>query len=279
MKNTLKPQMHVMGISCRTTNREAHQNIPQLWGRIQNEPILENIPNKVSNEIIALYCEYESDHTQAYTLIVGCEVSHIDQIPQGMVAKTVPAAIYSVFPVQGESPKEIFETWQTVWKSDLKRAYTYDMEVYDANKVTLFISSKEFQVEERESFYSSHESILFDGLNKNAFKAKGMQPIQSFGFFIKDAKNTVAGVTGIHMYGCQYVDMLWVDEAYREKGLGTLLIQAAEDLARKHRCTFATVNTMDFEAFAFYQKLGYNIEFTREGFEKGAKMYLLRKSI
>ena len=33
-------------------------------------------------------------------------------------------------------------------------------------------------------------------------------------------------------------------------------------------CTFATVNTMDWEALPFYQKLGYEVECIRDGFEK-----------
>jgi len=45
------------------------------------------------------------------------------------------------------------------------------------------------------------------------------------------------------------------------------------------RSIFATVNTMDWEALSFYQKLGYNIEFTREGFEKDSKMFMLRKKL
>jgi hypothetical protein len=36
---------------------------------------------------------------------------------------------------------------------------------------------------------------------------------------------------------------------------------------------------MDWEALPFYQKLGYEVEFTREGFQKNSKMYFLRKEL
>jgi hypothetical protein len=39
----------------------------------------------------------------------------------------------------------------------------------------------------------------------------------------------------------------------------------AENLGRKHGASFVTLNTMDWEALPFYQKLGYSIEFTRVG--------------
>lgn len=54
---------------------------------------------------------------------------------------------------------------------------------------------------------------------------------------------------------------------------------SSEKIARERKCTFATVNTMDWEALPFYQKLGYSIEFVREGYDKASKMYLLRKEL
>jgi hypothetical protein len=36
---------------------------------------------------------------------------------------------------------------------------------------------------------------------------------------------------------------------------------------------------MGWEALPFYQKLGYSIEFVREGFEKESKMYMLRREL
>ena len=53
----------------------------------------------------------------------------------------------------------------------------------------------------------------------------------------------------------------------------------AEKAEKEHGALFATLNTMDWEALPFYQKLGYSIEFTREGYEKNSKMFMLRKSL
>lgn len=122
--------------------------------------------------------------------------------------------------------------------------------------------------------------LLFQGINAESAKAKGMRPIESFGFFLRDDSNTVAGgITCVLLFGCLYTDMLWIDERYRGQGWGSKLMALAETLAKDHQCTFATVNTMDWEALPFYQKLGYEIEFTRTGYEKNSTMYLLRKSL
>ena len=53
----------------------------------------------------------------------------------------------------------------------------------------------------------------------------------------------------------------------------------AEKIGREHGALFVTLNTMDWEALPFYQKLGYSIEFTREGYEKKSKMFMLRKAL
>lgn len=53
----------------------------------------------------------------------------------------------------------------------------------------------------------------------------------------------------------------------------------AEKIGRERLCTFAAVDTMDWEALPFYEKLGYSVEFVRKGFENESKMFMLRKNL
>jgi ribosomal protein S18 acetylase RimI-like enzyme len=124
------------------------------------------------------------------------------------------------------------------------------------------------------------ETVLLEGLIADAAKAKGMSPITPFAFIINDDNGKVlGGAKGATLYGCLYVDLLWIDPSLRKQGWGRKLMQEAENLGKKRKCTFATVNTMDWEALPFYQSLGYQIEYVGEGFEKNSKMYALRKSL
>lgn len=128
-----KPAIFVIGIDCRTSNaKEAGpQDIPKLWERFYSEDVMNQIPNKISNEVVALYCDYEGDHTQPYSVVIGCPVNSIDTIPEKMVAKKIPATSYAVFRAIGEHPKALIETWGHIWKeSDLARTYTGDFELY-----------------------------------------------------------------------------------------------------------------------------------------------------
>ena len=139
---------------------------------------------------------------------------------------------------------------------------------------------EQYPISYQEQATAQEENILFEGLVQAAVAARGMSRIRSFAFFVKDARKTIlAGVKGVSLYGCLYVDMLWVAPDMRHRGLGSQLIDACEKLGRERHCTFVSLTTMDWEALPFYQKLGYEIEFVRGGYEKNSKMYLLRKSL
>lgn len=122
--------------------------------------------------------------------------------------------------------------------------------------------------------------ILGDGIIAYAKLKKGQPPIEFFTFFVRDENNVIkGGCNGSLYYGCFYIDQLWLDESLRNKGFGTQLMQRAEQYAREKKCLFATVNTMDWEALGFYQKLGYTIEFKREGYLNDSIFYFLRKNL
>jgi predicted transcriptional regulator YdeE len=127
-----KPSMVIVGIECRTSNAPdaGPVDIPKLWGQFYSENIMDQIPDKASNEVIALYCDYEGDHTQPYSLVIGCPVKSLHEVPEGMVAKITPAASYAVFRAVGEYPKSLIETWGAIWQSGLERTYTGDFELY-----------------------------------------------------------------------------------------------------------------------------------------------------
>lgn len=140
--------------------------------------------------------------------------------------------------------------------------------------------SEQYEILYQEHVSAEEEEVLLEGVIQAAAIAKGMSRIRPFAFLIKDAaKAILAGAKGVSLYGCLYVDLLWVAPELRHQGLGSKLIHACENLGLERGCTFVTLTTMDWEALPFYQKLGYEIEFVREGYEKNSKMYALRKGL
>jgi ribosomal protein S18 acetylase RimI-like enzyme len=120
--------------------------------------------------------------------------------------------------------------------------------------------------------------LLNDGISDEAKKKKKMKPLGFFGFFIRDEnKKIIGGCNTCNLYGCLYIDQLWLDESLRGKGYGRQLMQKAEDHAKESGCHFMAVNTFDWEALDFYKKLGFYVEFERKGFDKNSVFYFLRK--
>ena len=125
-----------------------------------------------------------------------------------------------------------------------------------------------------------YESLLFQGVSEEAFLAKQLPPIQPFSVFIKDEQQKVwGGISGTTFYGSLYIDSLWIETSLRRQGWGKRLVHEAEQIGKERGARFVTLHTMDWEAFPFYEKLGYAIEFTRNGYDKDSTMFLLRKEL
>jgi predicted transcriptional regulator YdeE len=129
-----RPSMMLIGITCRTQNspEAAPHDIPKLWGRFYQENIIGRIPNKASSEIIAIYADYEGNYTKPYTCFVGCPVTSLDEVPEGMTTKLIPEGSYALYHATGEQPKAVIDTWEKIWDGNIERIrkYTCDYEVY-----------------------------------------------------------------------------------------------------------------------------------------------------
>jgi len=123
----------VIGIAVRTTNEngQSAQDIGKLWGKFMSEGIAQKIPNTVDTNVFSIYTNYQSDHTEPYDTILGCKVSSLDDIPEGMVGQSFEGGTYGKFISKGDLNKGVvFGTWSEIWKKDLDRVYTADFELY-----------------------------------------------------------------------------------------------------------------------------------------------------
>ena len=95
----------------------------------------------------------------------------------------------------------------------------------------------------------------------------------------RDEIGLVGGLLGSTRWNWLYVAKLWVDERGRGKGIGTQLLIAAEGLARSRGCTDASLDTFEYQARPFYEKLGYELFGTLEGYPPGYRQFYLRKRL
>ncbi len=123
----------VIGITIRTTNenQQGAKDIPALWDRFMSENIVSKIPNRLEDAVLSIYTNYESDYTKPYDTILGCKVSTLDEIPEGMIGASFDGGEYEKFVSKGDLHKNVvYDTWVEIWNTDLNRAYTADFEVY-----------------------------------------------------------------------------------------------------------------------------------------------------
>lgn len=119
-----------IGLELRTDNATCSTTMPAHKEKFFKENISAKIPNKINSNILALYTDYEADHTKSYSWILGCEVSSLSEIPEGLTGKIIPESNYAVFTTEGEFPQGLIAAWQAIWKSPFSRSYTSDFEVY-----------------------------------------------------------------------------------------------------------------------------------------------------
>ncbi len=125
----------IAGIQERCSN-EHPEWIGALWAKFR----LEHAAVVNGQEIFAVYFNYDGDHTQPYTLLLGTEVPANAPLPDNLDAVTIAAGRYKRFDASGEQPQSIIAAWQKIWQSDLPRSYGTDFEAYgEDGKVTIYI--------------------------------------------------------------------------------------------------------------------------------------------
>ena len=78
---------------------------------------------------------------------------------------------------------------------------------------------------------------------------------------LKDSTGQViAGInTTLYCWNVMHVDILYVDVEHRGKGYGRLLLEKAESKARGQGGYLSHLDTFDWQAKDFYQRLGYSV--------------------
>jgi len=106
----------VIGIELITTNENGENlvQIPKFWDKYLDEKVYERIPNRVKlNETFAICRDIDGTGKISYTICA--KVNSSDNIPDGMIGKTVPESKYAVFTVKGKVPEKVQETWNYIY--------------------------------------------------------------------------------------------------------------------------------------------------------------------
>jgi GNAT superfamily N-acetyltransferase len=94
-----------------------------------------------------------------------------------------------------------------------------------------------------------------------------------------DEERIIGGLSGRSAYDWLFIDYLVLPTELRGKGLGTDLMNQAEDIARQRGCTGIWLDTFSFQALPFYEKLGYQRFGQIDDYPRGHTRYFLQKRL
>lgn len=110
----------------------------------------------------------------------------------------------------------------------------------------------------------AHEDVAFleDAIYRFNVEATGLSDGRELAIFVRGPDGEIrAGLAGHTWGGCCEVKLLWLHASERRRGLGSRLLRAAEDEARRRGCARMLIGTHTFQAPGFYARHGY----AREG--------------
>lgn len=92
-----------------------------------------------------------------------------------------------------------------------------------------------------------------------------------------DSGQAVGGLWGRTAFGWLFVELLFVPESLRARGLGRELMQRAETEAITRGCHAAWLDTFQFQARGFYERLGYSCFGELRDYPPGFSRYFMQK--
>ena len=125
------------------------------------------------------------------------------------------------------------------------------------------------------------DRIVAYNLSQMPAACEGNRVVKWFGKKITDQDgNMIAGcVAARTVWGTAEVSILWVDEAYRKRGLGSQVLGAVESEAKENGCTIILLDTFDWQAKGFYEKNGYSVFGELKDCPQGHSRYYMSKSL
>ena len=94
-----------------------------------------------------------------------------------------------------------------------------------------------------------------------------------------DQDEILGGLYGRFFYQWLFIELLSVPDQARGQGMGSRLMKMAEDLAREKGCVGIWLDTFDFQAPAFYQKLGFSEVGQITDYPPGHRRFFLQKRL
>jgi GNAT superfamily N-acetyltransferase len=123
-------------------------------------------------------------------------------------------------------------------------------------------------------------TTIFRGLDEATAEVVGRANLSPLAVLLRDdAGMAVGGLWGRTVYSWLMIEMLFVPTSLRGRGLGSAVVRAAEHAALARGCIGIRVETFDFQAPTFCQRLGFVLAAVQDDLPPGYRCYSLCKRL
>lgn len=141
-------------------------------------------------------------------------------------------------------------------------------------------TTERFQLEVLHSIPSETLAVIDAGLSTHNNAAAPLDEVQTLACVARlDSGEVIGGAIGRTWGECGEIQVLWVHEAHRYRGLGRKLVGAFESAARAQGCQLCYLETLTYQAPQFYLRLGYQIALRLAGFPRGIEKFVMTRRL
>ncbi len=121
--------------------------------------------------------------------------------------------------------------------------------------------------------FNNEQSLL----HKESRKKGYVEPIN---IIVTDENNQwIGGITADVYWEWVEINVFWLSEQIRGKGLGTKLLNEAESVGKEKGAKNALLTTFEFQARSFYELSGYKVVGEIKDYPPGSSYYTMVKSL
>jgi GNAT superfamily N-acetyltransferase len=144
--------------------------------------------------------------------------------------------------------------------------YNIEIVLENNDKFSTFLHTK---IKEFNNEHSIH--------HREARKKDAVQPIN---IIVSDENNQwIGGINADVYWDWVEINDFWFSEKYRSKGLGGLLLDKTETIAKEKGAKRALLTTFEFQARSFYEMNGYKVVGEIKDYPPGSSYYTMVKPL
>ncbi|MCH4056943.1 MAG: GNAT family N-acetyltransferase [Lactobacillaceae bacterium] len=123
------------------------------------------------------------------------------------------------------------------------------------------------------------KNLIANNAQKSPWLKQHGSSLTEHDFFIFADQQLIGGAVGVSQYNWYFLELLQINEAYQKQGLGRKLLLAIENFATAQNLTGIRMETWNFQARGFYEKLGYQVCGEIKDCPPGTVTYTLQKRL